>query len=73
MDAKSQRPKGRDSAASSLSMAITTLNLANEAASITPANGAFGAVGILLGTIRVRFLQLCGCVLPVHICLGFNE
>jgi len=54
MAAKSQRPKGRDSALSSLNVAIDFLNLAKEASSITPAKAAFGTVSILLTMIKVH-------------------
>jgi len=66
MEAKSQRPKGRDSALSSLNVAIDTLNLAKEISSITPAKAAFGTVSILLTMIKVRFLLFCDETLQVH-------
>ena len=55
--AKSKRRKGRDrdGALSSLNVVIEALNLAKEATSFTPAKAVFGAVSILLTTIRVRF------------------
>jgi len=55
MDTKSQRPKGRDGALSSLNVVIEALNLAKEISGITPAKAAFGSVGVLLTMIRVRF------------------
>ena len=56
MDTKSERPKGRDSALSSLNLAIEGLNLAKEISSITPAKAVFGSVSVLLAMIRVRAL-----------------
>ena len=55
MDAKTQRPKGRDGALSTLNVAIEVLTLAKEVSSITPAKAAFGSVSALLTMIRVRF------------------
>ena len=57
---ESRRPKGRDDALSSMSMAIGALNRANEATSATQAKAAFTSAAILLTVIRVRFL-------PVHV------
>ena len=54
MEAKSKRPKGRDSALSSLNVAIDVLNLAKEISSITPAKAALGSVSVLLTMIKVR-------------------
>ena len=56
MATKTQRPKGRDGALSSLNIAIDGLNLAKEVSSITPAKAVFGSVAILLTMIRVSFL-----------------
>ena len=56
MTTGSQRPKGREGALSLLNAAIDAINLAKEASSITPAKVAFGAAGILLTMIKVRFL-----------------
>jgi len=53
MSAESQPPKGRDKSLSSLNIAIEALNLAKEAASVTPAKAVFGSVSILLTMIRV--------------------
>ena len=58
MAANSQQPKGRDGTISSLNVAIEALNLAKEAASVTPAKAVFGSVSILLTMIKVRFLLL---------------
>ena len=55
MTDKSQRPKGPgDGVLSTLNLAIDGLNLAKEAASVTPAKAAFGTVAILLTMIRVN-------------------
>ena len=56
MGAKSQRPKGRDSAISALNATIETLNLAKELSSITPAKAVFGSVSVVLAMIRVSLL-----------------
>jgi len=58
MDAKSQRPKARDGALSSLNVAIEALNLAKEMSGITPVKAAFDSVTVLLTTVRVRFLPI---------------
>ena len=54
MDADLRRQKRRDNAISSLNVAIETVNLAKEVASITPAKAVFGSVSVLLTMIRVR-------------------
>jgi len=72
MATKSQQPKGRDGALSSLNMAIDALNLAKEVSSITPAKAVFGTVSILLTMIRVRFVLFCSEMLQVHTWSGFN-
>ena len=59
MTDKSQQPKGRDGVLSALNVAIDSLNLAKEVASVTPAKAAFGSVVILLAMIRVSFLPFC--------------
>jgi len=66
MDAKSQRPKGRDNTYSSLSVTIEALNLAKDVCGITPAKIAFGSVSALLTMIRVRFFQFCDNEPRVH-------
>jgi len=55
MTTKSQRPKGRDGALSSLNRAIDAVDLAKEDSGITQAKAAFGSVGVLLTMIRVSF------------------
>jgi len=56
MTAKSQRPKGRDGALSSLNGAIQAVNLVKEDSRITQAKTAFDSVCVLLAIIRVGFL-----------------
>jgi len=53
MDAKSQRPKGRDNALLALNGAIGAVNLAKGFSSITPAQAVFDIVSVILTTIRV--------------------
>ena len=60
MDAKSQRPKGRDNAISLLNAAIGAVDIAKGFASITPAQAAFDIVGVILTTIRVSLLFFVG-------------
>jgi len=72
MQAKSQRPKGRDGAISSLNMAIDGLNLAKEVASLTPAKAVFGSVSILLVMIRVCFLLFCSGITQIHMHPGYH-
>jgi len=62
MAAKPQRAKGQDGTLSTLNVAIEVLNLAKEAASVTPAKVVFGSVSILLTMIRVGFFS------PSHRC-----
>lgn len=57
MDAKPQRPKGRDGLLSALNVAIEGLNLAKEVSGITPAKAVFGTVSVLLVMIKVIFPQ----------------
>ena len=66
MDAKSQRPKGRDGVLSALNVAIEGLNLAKEISSVTPAKAVFGSVGVLLVIIRVSSLPLHVGRPPAH-------
>ena len=56
MEAKSQRPKGREGAISALNVAIEALNLAKEVSSITPAKAVFSSVSVLLAIIKVSIL-----------------
>lgn len=58
MDEKTQRPKRRDGAISSLNVASDVMSIAKEALSMAPAKAAFGSVGIILTMIRVSFLQV---------------
>jgi len=63
MQAKSQRPKGRDGAISSLNIAIEGLNLAKEVSSVTPAKAVASA---LLTLIKVCSLLFCDEVIQTH-------
>jgi len=72
MQAKSQRPKGRDGAISSLNVAIEGLNLAKEVASVTPAKAVFGSVSILLVMIRVCFFIFCDETAQIHMHPGHH-
>jgi len=56
MTTKSQQPKNREGALSSLNVAIDIVNLAKEVSDVTPAKATFGTVSILLTMIRVRLL-----------------
>ena len=58
MSTKSQRPKRRDVALSSLNAAIDAMNIAKDVLGMTPAKAAFGTVSVILTTIRVGFLLL---------------
>jgi len=65
MEAKPQRPKGRDRDISSLNAAIEALTLAKEFSSIAQAGDVFGSVSNILAMIRVSlilgfFLTDCG-------------
>ena len=66
MATKFQRPKGREGVLSLLNAAIDAVNLAKEASSITPAKAAFGAAGVLLTMIKVRFLLFRGEMSQVY-------
>jgi len=72
MEAKSQRPKGRDGTLSSINVAIEAMNLAKEVSSITPAKAVFGTVSILLAMIRVRSLLSYNEILQAHACPGLD-
>ena len=56
MSTKSQRPKGREGAVSTLNAAIEAMDLAEKISSITPAKAVFGTVVVLLTLIKVCFL-----------------
>ena len=66
MAANPQRPKGRDAALSSLTLAIDAVNLAKDVINIAPAKAAFSSVSALLTMIRVRFFPFCDVRLRVH-------
>jgi len=58
MATKTQQPKGRDDALSSLNTAINVLNRAGGATSVTEARAAFTSAGVLLTMIRVGFIPV---------------
>lgn len=66
MVSESQRQKGHDGA---LGVTIAGLNLAKDTCGIARAQHAFGTVGALLTTIKVRGF-LFGDGLPVDVCPG---
>jgi len=72
MTDKSQRPKERDGALSSLNVAIEGLNLAKELSSITPAKAVFGSVSVLLTMIRVSFFFFYDETFQVHTQPGYD-
>ena len=63
MDPRPQRPKRRDTVLSSLNVAIETMNIANDALSMTPAKAALGSVTVILTMIRVGSRLVCGWLL----------
>ena len=62
MEAKSQRPEGREGIISVLNGFIEAFNLAKEVASNTPAKAAFGSVVIILAMVRVSHLLALCCI-----------
>ena len=72
MDAKSQRPKGRRGALSTLSVAVDALNVAKDISCIAPAQAAFSAVSVLLTMIRVSSLLFCRGGFPIHFYPGLH-
>jgi len=62
----------RDSALSTLNVAIDALNLAKELSGITPANAVFGSVSVLLTMIRVICLLFCIDGPPAYMFPGLN-
>ena len=66
MDADSRRQNRRDDALTLLNVAIETMNLAKEIASITPAKAVFGSVSVLLTMIRVCSPLSSDDILQVH-------
>ena len=60
METTSQQLKELDGTLSSLSTAIRSLNLAKDNTSVKLAKDVLGSAGVLLTTIRVRFL-------PAHV------
>jgi hypothetical protein len=65
MEAKSQRPKGREGVISALNKAIEGLNPV-KTSSFPPAKAVFGSVVVLLTLIRVRFLLCCNDTTQIH-------
>jgi len=53
MEPNARRQKRRETLLSSLDVAIETLNIAKEIASITPAKAVFGSVSVILAMIKV--------------------
>ena len=66
MEARFQRPKGREGALSSLNTVIGAVNLAKEVSGIPLAKAAFGSVSALLTMIRVRCLLICNRMFRLH-------
>ena len=60
MDSRSWQQRRRDTALSSLNLAIETTNIANGTLCMTPANAALGSVTVILTMIRVGFLLVSG-------------
>ena len=73
MQAKSQRPKGRDAVISTLNVTIEAMNLAKQICDITPAKAAFGSVSVILTMIRVCFPPSRVHGLPVHVLSGVDD
>jgi len=59
MAAKSQRPKHRDVALSSLNVAVEAVNFAKELSGVKPAKAVIGTVSVILTMIGVSFLSVC--------------
>jgi len=72
MDPKSQQPKKRDGALSSLNTDIEALNHARNIAGIAPAAAVFDSVIALLTIIRVHFFSSCDDKLPAHMHPGLD-
>ena len=67
MATRPQRPKRRDTTLSSLNAAIEGVNLAKDSLGMTPAKAAFGSVSVILTTIRVGVLPVCGSRLLANV------
>ena len=65
MEAKSQRPEGREGSISALNEAIEALD-PTKISNIPPAKVVFNSVTALLTLIRVCFLLFCNRLLQVH-------
>ena len=73
MTDKPQQPKGPgDGVLFTLNLAIDSLNLAKEVASVTPAKAVFGTVAVLLAMIRVSLLLSCNETLQAHASPGHD-
>ena len=72
MDEDSRRQERKDDALSLLDVAIETVNLAKEIASITPAKAVFGTTGVLLKMIKVRFPPFSDVLLQANVQLGLH-
>jgi len=66
--AKSQWPKRRGDAFSSLNMLIDALNRAKETTGVIPAKAAFTSAGVLLTMIRVRLPMVRFGGSPANLC-----
>lgn len=66
MDTRSQRPKKRKVAISSLNAAIEAVNRAEMISTITPIKAVLGSVSVLLTVVRVCFLPICIDMPQVH-------
>ena len=51
--------EGRETTISALNAAMEAVNIAKELSSITPAQAAFGTVGVILAMVKVRLLVSC--------------
>ena len=67
MASRSQSPKGRDGALSTLDVLIQVLGLAKDTCGIPPAQIALGSAVVLLTMIRVRFPLLREDGLLTHV------
>ena len=69
---RSQPPKEREDAISSLDAAIEATNLAEKISNIKLAKAVLGSVSVLLTTIRVCILPLYNDLLRVHMWPGLG-
>ena len=66
MTDKPQRQEGQGRIVTALDMAITGLNIVNEATSTTLVNPGLGSVAVLLTVIRMSFLPFCDELPEAH-------